>query len=138
MVSVKVAAEGRDLADGDNQATAGIPVKVGLPAPPESPAFRLTVAKSQKLRHGVALRVSAAKAGRARVVVAFKVRGRTVTLGKVVKLEADVDRAVTVRATGAKLRSLQRALRKRPLTARIIVRTISGTTPVAATTRVVR
>ena len=45
---------------------------------------------------------------------------------------------MTVRATGAKLRSLRRAASKGALTAQITVRTISGKTPVTATTKVLR
>jgi hypothetical protein len=45
---------------------------------------------------------------------------------------------VTVRAGGAKLRSLKRAVRSGTLTAQITVRTISGKAPVTATTKVLR
>jgi hypothetical protein len=43
---------------------------------------------------------------------------------------------VTVRSTGAKLRSLRRAARKGPLTAQITVRTFNGKSAVTATTKV--
>jgi hypothetical protein len=127
--SVTARAEGPDLADGDNT------VKLDIPA---APAFTVAVAKSQRLKNGVTVRVRGVHAGRARVTVAFKVRGRTVKLGKVVALKPYAERAVTVRATGAKLRSLRRAAAQGELTADITVRTISGKTPATAKTRVVR
>jgi hypothetical protein len=127
--SVTARAEGPDLADGDNTATLDIPA---------APAFTLAAAKSQRLRNGVTVRVRGVHAGRARVTVAFTVRGRTVKLGKVVALKPYAERAVTVRATGAKLRSLRRAAARGELTAEITVRTIGGKTPVTAKTRVVR
>jgi hypothetical protein len=71
------------------------------------------------------------RAGRARVTVAFKVRGRTVKLSRVVKLSPFTPRTVTIHATGAKLRSLRRAA---PLKAEITVRTFSGRNPVTART----
>ena len=126
-VFVSVRSEGPDLAFGDNETSVGIPAPV---------AFTLATAPSQRLKQGVSVKVRAATAGRARVTVGFTVRGRTVKLGKLVTLKAATERTVTVRATGAKLRSLRRAARRGALTAQITVRTISGKTPVTATTKV--
>jgi hypothetical protein len=128
-VFVRTRAEGPDLAYGDNETSVGIPA---------APPFTLTTAASQRLQQGVTVKVSAARTGRARVTVAFDVRGRTVKLAKIVTLKADAERAVTVRATGSKLRSLRRAVRSGALTAQIAVRSISGKTPITATTKVLR
>ena len=76
----------------------------------------------------------ALRAGRARVTVAFKVRGRTVKVARTVKLAAYTARSVTIHPTGAKLRSLKRALKRGPVDAEITVRTFSGKTPVTAKT----
>jgi hypothetical protein len=72
------------------------------------------------------------------VTVAFKVRSRALKVGKVVTLKPYTARSVTVKASGAKLRSLRRALAAGPLPAEIIVRTFSGKTPVTAKTTVRR
>jgi hypothetical protein len=125
--AVKVLAEGPDLNPADNS------VPVGFPA---EPAFTVTTGKSHELRRGVKVNVRGARAGRARVTVAFKVHGRTLKLAKVVALKPYVERTVAVRAGGAKLRSLRRALASGALSAEITVRTISGKTPVTASTKV--
>ena len=78
------------------------------------------------------------RAGRTRVTVAYKVRGKTVKVGKIVKLAPYTARSVTIKATGAKLRSLRRAAAKASLSAEITARTFSGKTPVTAKTTVTR
>jgi hypothetical protein len=128
-VWVSARSEGPDLAYGDNETSAGVLA---------APAFAVRTAASQKLSRGVKLTIRAARTGRARVTVAVTARGRAVKLGKIVTLKADVDRTVTVRASGAKLRSLRKALRSGSATARITVRTIRGQTPVTTATRVTR
>jgi hypothetical protein len=86
----------------------------------------------------VKVQVRGVRAGRTRVTVAFSVRGKTVKVGKVVKLSPYAARTVTVKAVGARLRSLKRAAKSGPLAAEITARTFSGKTPVTAKTTVVR
>ena len=127
--TVTARSEGPDLSVADNTAT------LALPAPP---AFDLTAADRQRLTKGVKVRVRGVRAGRARVTLAFRVRGKTVRVGTIVKLAPYTARSVTVRATGAKLRSLRRALAKGPSTAEVTVRTFSGKTPVTTKVTVTR
>jgi hypothetical protein len=87
-----------------------------------APAFDVVAADQQRLSNGVRVQVRGVRIGRARVTLAFKVRDKTVKVGKVVKLAPYTGRAVTIRATGAKLRSLRRALANGPLAAEITVR----------------
>jgi hypothetical protein len=122
-----VSAEGADLQSADNAARFAF-------GPTQ--AFDVWAAPAQRLKDGIKLTVVGAQAQRARMAVAFKVRGRTVKLGRVVKLGALTSREVTIRAGGAKLRSLRRALAKGPLSAEITVRTFSGKTPVTVKTKV--
>jgi hypothetical protein len=122
---VTVSAEGPDLVSTDN-------TRSFIVGPP--PPFALTTAKKQSLRKGIKVEVRGQHAGRARVTAAFKVNGRTVKIARTVKLAAYTARSVTMRPTGAKLRSLKRALKKGPLNAEITVRTFSGKTPVTTKT----
>jgi hypothetical protein len=123
--SFTVTSEGADLAPADNTVTAALSA---------APAFDLVAAPSQRLSQGVKVQVRGVHAGRARVTVAFKVRGKTIKVGRIVKLAPFTARTVTIRPAGAKLRSLRRHA---PLDAEITVRTFSGKTPVTAKTRVV-
>ena len=128
-LSVTAKSEGTDIAPADNTATAAY----AAAAP-----FDLAAAAKQRLSRGVKVQVRAVRAGRTRVTLAVKVRGRTVKLGKIVTLAPYTPRTVTLRATGAKLRSLRRAVARAPLTGEITVRTINGKTPVTATNTVRR
>jgi hypothetical protein len=127
--TVAARAEGPDLSGADNTATLAVPA---------APAFDLTAAERQRLTKGVKVQVRGVRAGRARVTLAFKVGERTVKVGTIVKLAPYAARSVTVRATGAKLRSLKRAVKRGPLSAEITVRTLRGTSPVTARTTVLR
>jgi hypothetical protein len=118
---VGIASEGVDLAAADNRAA------VALPA---APAFELVAASKLRLSRGIKVQVRAVRAGRTRVTVAFKARGKTVKLGKVVKLAPYTARSVTIRGRGAKLRSLRRMLAKGAVKAEVTARTLSGKTPV--------
>ncbi|MDA0163426.1 hypothetical protein OM076_24345 [Solirubrobacter ginsenosidimutans] len=122
-----IASEGPDLVPLDNTSGAAFLA---------APAFDLAAADRQRLGKGVKVQVRGVRAGRARVTVAFTVRGRAVKVARIVTLKPYTARPVTVRATGAKLRSLRRAAAKGPLSAEITVRTISGKTPVTAKTTV--
>ena len=73
---IAVSAEGPDLATGDNMTT----FILGAP-----PAFTLTAAKRQALRTGIKVKVGGRAAGKARLTVAFKVRGRTVRVMRTVR-----------------------------------------------------
>jgi hypothetical protein len=128
--SFTVTSEGPDLAPADNTVTVSVPA---------APAFDLTVAERQRLAKGVTAHVRGVRAGRTRVTVAFKLgNGKTVKVGKVVALEPYVARSVTVKATGAKLRSLKRAAKRGALSAAITARTFNGKSPVTAKTTVLR
>jgi hypothetical protein len=121
--------EGPDLAGTDNRAA------VILPA---APAFHLVAAPSQRLKNGIAVQLRGIRAGRARVTVALKVRGKTVKLGKLVPLMPYTAKKVTIRATGPKLRSLRRMLAGGALSAEITARTIRGESPVTTKVKVTR
>jgi hypothetical protein len=71
---------------------------------------------------------------RGRVTAAFKVRGQMIRVTRTVKLVAGAQRTLTLRPTGAKLRSLKRALKGGALNAEINVRTLNGKPPVTAKT----
>ncbi len=122
---IAVSAEGPDLAPGDNMTT----FILGAP-----PAFTVTAAKRQTLRKGIKVDVGGPAGGSARVTVAFKVRGRPVRVTRTVKLKPFTARTVTLRPGGATRRSLERALRRGPLTAAITVRTLDGRNPVTVKT----
>jgi hypothetical protein len=98
-VTVSTRSEGTDVAPADNSTVAGF-----LPAPP----YDLAVADRQRLSRGVRVRVRGVAAGPARVTAAFKIRGHTFKLARTVELTPYVARTVTLRATGATLRSLRR------------------------------
>ena len=118
-------AEGPDLAPADNTSVAAFAA---------APAFDLAAADRQRVTKGVKVQVRGVRAGRARVTVAFTVRGRALKVGRIVTLKPYAARSVTVKATGAKLRALKRAAARGALDAEITVRTISGKTPVTAKT----
>jgi hypothetical protein len=109
--TVTARSEGADLAAADNAGVASFAA---------APSFDLVTAKEQRLSKGVKVQVRGVRAGPARVTVAFKVRGHTIKLARVVKLAPYTARTVTLHATGAKLRSLRRHA---PLSAEISVRT---------------
>ena len=121
-VTVDARSEGADLEPADNSTVAGF-----LPAPP----FDLAVAAGQRLERGIKVRVRGVAAARARVAASLKVRGHTVRLERTVDLVPYEARTVTLRASGATLRSLRRHA---PLEAAIEV---AGTS-VTATTEVRR
>jgi hypothetical protein len=126
---VAVGFAGTDLVPGDNRASYALGA---------APPLQLFAAGSQRLRDGVKLRVSAVQAGRVRVTAAFKRAGRTIKVGRIVRLAPLTLRDVTVRPAGTKLRSLRRMLAKAPLSTELTVRTISGTAPVTTKLRVTR
>jgi hypothetical protein len=126
---VSIAAEGPDLVAGDNQAAVTL-------AP--APAFDVVADASQKLKSGIKLQLRGIHAGRARVTVALRARGKTIKLGRVVRLAPYVARTITVHPTGAKLRALRKAARSRSLQGKITVRTMRGQTPVTAKVTVTR
>jgi len=113
-LTIDARSEGADLTPEDNSTVAGF-----LPAP----AFDLETAHSQRLSRGIKVQVRGVAAGPARVTVAFTVRGHTIKLARTVALQPYVARTVTLRAGGAKLRSLRR---HRPLDAEIAVRAPGG------------
>jgi hypothetical protein len=121
-VTVNARSEGADLAPGDNSTIAGF-----LAAPP----FDLVVADRQRLARGVRVQARGVAGGPARVTASFKVRRHTFQLARTVTWTPYAARTVTLRATGATLRSLRRHA---PLKAEIAV---EGT-PVTATTTVKR
>jgi hypothetical protein len=117
-VTVDARAEGADREPADNSTVAGF-----LPAPP----FDLAVAGEQRLARGIKVRVRGVAAARARVTASLKVRAHTVRLERTVDLVPYVARTVTLRASGATLRSLRRHT---PLQAEIEV---AGTSVTATT-----
>ena len=126
---VAAISEGPDLAGTDNRAA------VILPA---APTFDLVAAPSQRLKNGIAIQLRGIRAGRARVTVAFKVRGKTIKLSRLIPLTPYTAKKVTIRATGPKLRSLRRMLAGGALSAEITARTIRGQSPVTTTVKVTR
>ena len=66
----------------------------------------MTTARRQALRRGV--KVVLRGQGSTRVIAAFNVRGRTVRIASTVVLQRGVERTLTLRAHGAKLRTLRR------------------------------
>jgi hypothetical protein len=121
--ALSVRGEGPDLADADNATT----VTVAAP-----PAVALTAARSQTLRRGIKVRLTASRTGRARVTVA--IRGSRIRLARTVHVKAYTPRSVTLRARGAKLRALRAAL---PLRAKITTRRL-GSKPAASMRMTVR
>jgi hypothetical protein len=121
--------EGPDLAGTDNRAA------VILPA---APAFDLVAAPSQRLKNGILVQLRGIRAGRARVTAALKMRGKTVKLSKLVPLTPYTPKTVTIRATGAKLRSLRRMLSGGAISAELTARTISGKSPVTTKVKITR
>jgi hypothetical protein len=118
-------AEGADLTPADGTS----PVSVAA-----APTFDLVAAGKQRLRRGAKVQVRGVRAGKARVTVAFKVRGRTVKLARTVTLTPYTARTVTLRPRGPKLRSLRRAVARGPVKATITVRPSGGGSPVTAKT----
>jgi hypothetical protein len=114
-VTISAHSEGTDLAPADNSTAAGF-----LAAQP----YDLVVADRQRLSRGVRVQVRGVAAGPARVTARFRVRGHTIELARTVTLTPYVARTVTLRATGAKLRSLRRHA---PLKAEIAVGAVSTT-----------
>ena len=121
-LTINARSEGADLAPADNSTVAGF-----LPAP----AFDLVTEKSQRLSRGIKVQVRGVAAGPARLIAAFKVRGHTIRLARTVALAPYVARKVTLRASGAKLRSLRRHA---PVRAEITVRTPGAAAAVTART----
>ncbi|MDA0163427.1 hypothetical protein OM076_24350 [Solirubrobacter ginsenosidimutans] len=122
--TITARAEGEDLAPGDNS--------TALAFAPAAP-FAVVTAKAQSLSRGIKVRLSAVRPGPARVTVAFTVRGHLVKLARTVTLAPYVPRTITLRATGAKLRSLRRHA---PVKGEITVRTPGAVNAVSAATRV--
>ena len=122
---VTASAEGPDLATGDNTATFAL-----SPAP----AFTVTTPKRQSLGKGIRLGVRGSCNRQARLIVAFKVRGHTIRVARTVDVGAATARTLTLRPAGAKLRSLRRAVKRGPLSARITVSSPDGENLVAANT----
>jgi hypothetical protein len=122
-------AEGADLNGLNNQAAFAF-------GPAQ--AFALSAAAEQRLSRGIKLTVTGAAQQRARVTVAFTVRGRTIKLVRTVALAATESRALTLRPTGAKRRALRAAAGRKPLRARITVSTPAGKTPVSTRITVAR
>jgi hypothetical protein len=135
---MRVAAEGPDLDAADNEAALTSVPEVSLI--PECLCSRLplgakpvvTTARRHTLRRGV--KVALRGLGRTQVTAAFKVRGRTLRIARTITLRRGVERTVTLRAHGAKLRTLRRAAERGVLDAVITVRNADGTA--TATTRV--
>jgi hypothetical protein len=123
--TITARAEGEDLAPADNS--------TALAFSPAAP-FAVATAKAQRLSRGIKVRLSAVRPGPARVSVAFTVRGHLVKVARTVTLAPYVTRTITLRATGAKLRSLRRHA---PVTGEITVRTPGALNAVTATTKVV-
>jgi hypothetical protein len=120
---VGVASEGPDLVPADNEATVS-GVQFFTPSCVCTTTAKVTTAHRHTLRDGLRLFVQGA--GRARVTAAFRVRGHTVRITRTVMLRRDVDRMVTLRAHGAKLRTLRRAAARGVLKATITVRDSNG------------
>ena len=120
--SVTVASEGPDLSAADNTA----PVAIVAPS-----TFGLDVPASARWRDGVKVDVRSVLAGRARVTVAFKVRGRTVKFARIVKLKAFTARTVTVRPKGVAARIARRVA---PVKAHVTVRRFNGKDPLTMKT----
>jgi hypothetical protein len=128
--SLAVTSEGPDLAPQDNTSVAAFAL---------APAFDLATAARQRLSKGITVQVRGVRAGRTRVTVAFKLAsGKAVKVGKIVTLKPYAARSVTMKASGAKLRSLRRAVAKGSVSAEITARTFSGKTPITAKTTVTR
>ncbi|WP_157592579.1 hypothetical protein [Solirubrobacter soli] len=126
---VSVGYEGTDTAPANDSAA------VTLAA---APAFDVAAATSQRLSKGIAVRARGIRAGRARISVAFTRAGKTVKIGRVVRLAPYTARDVTIRPAGAKLRSLRRMLAGGAVGAEITIRTIQGKTPVTTKVTVTR
>lgn len=117
---IAVGAEGPDLAPADNvvRVTGVTPVEQTQPQP--QARLSLKVAQRQRLRDG--LKVHVAGRGRVRVTAAFKVRGKTIRLARTVT----AGKTVTLKAKGAKLRTLRRAVERGPVRAVVTVRDAAG------------
>ena len=122
---VSLSSEGPDLVPGNNMATFAV-----TPARP----FTVTAAKQQSLRKGIKLSVRGSCNRKARVTATFKVRGRTIKVARTVNVDVTAARTLTLRPTGAKLRSLRRAAKRGKLTAQITVRSPDGGNTVTAKT----
>lgn len=132
-VRIVARSEGEDLAPADNE-TGLVPQPFGpiLPrcvcaAPTKT---EVSTARRHTLRRGVKVKVRGD--GPTRVTAAFKARGKTVRLARTMTLVAGVERTVTLRAHGAKLRTLRRATARGPLKATITVRNAHGTATATA------
>jgi hypothetical protein len=121
--TITARAEGEDLAPADNS--------TALAFSPAAP-FAVATAKAQRLSGGINVHLSGVRPGPARVTATFTVRGHEFKLGRTVTLAPYVPRTITLRASGAKLRSLRRHA---PVTGDITVRTPGAAT--AITTRTV-
>ena len=126
--TVTVEGDGPDLTPADNT------VRVATPA---VTPLALTTAKSARLRSGVKLQLVGIRDGRVRATAVFKRGGKTVNLAKTVTLQSGRKRTVTLKATGAKLRSLRRLADGRPLKASVRVQSV-GTDAVAKANVTVR
>jgi hypothetical protein len=97
-------------------------------------AFDLSTAPKQHLKDGVKLSVLSALTRRARVTLSFKTHGKTVKIGRVIDTPGLKDVQVTLRPSGAKLRTLKRALARGPVKTQLTVRPYSGQSPVTVKT----
>ena len=100
-IEARAFAEGPDVAPADNTATLRL-----IPPPP----WELKVAPKQRLANGIVAKVRMARAGRVRVSVRFRVNRHWLLVTRTVKVPAATEVTVPLRPTGAKLRSLRRAL----------------------------
>jgi hypothetical protein len=74
--------------------------------------------------------------GRARVTATFRRAGKTVKVAKVVRLKAGQQRVVTLKATGAKLRTLRRLADSGALRTSVTARSFNGKYSARGTTSV--
>ena len=118
--TVTVEGDGPDLTPADNT------VRVATPA---VTPLTLTTSKSARLRSGVKLQLVGIRDGRVRATAVFKRGGKTVNLAKTVTLQSGRKRIVTLKATGAKLRSsLRRLADGRPLKASVRMQSVPAPT----------
>jgi hypothetical protein len=134
---ILVRAEGDDLAPADNTVR---PEDIGLAAENDvlrrsATAPAIGVRGKATLRRGITVRVSGE--GRSRIAATFKVRGRTIRVARTLSLTRDIARTLTLRPSGATLRSLRRAAISGRLRAEITLRTAAGAV-VAQTATIIR
>ena len=122
--TITARAEGEDLAPADNS--------TALAFSPAAP-FAVVTARAQQLDRGIKVHLSGVRPGPARVTATFTVRGHEFKLGRTVTLAPYVPRTITLRASGAKLRSLRRHA---PVAGEITVRSPGAMNAVTAETTV--